>query len=61
MVYVGATTVRKSLHRQGMKAMHTINKPLLTREQKKKRLGFAHAHRDWTIKQWKQVIFSDET
>jgi hypothetical protein len=44
-----------------MKAMHIINKPLLTREQKKKRLGFARAHRNWIIEQWKQVIFSDET
>jgi hypothetical protein len=44
-----------------MKALNIINKPLLTREKKKKRLGFARAHRNWIIEQWKQVIFSDET
>ncbi|RYH25129.1 hypothetical protein EON65_16000, partial [archaeon] len=41
--------------------MHTIRKPLLTRAHKRKRLDFALAHRDWTVQQWKQVIFSDET
>jgi transposase len=58
---VSATTVRKSLHHQGMKAMHTINKPHLTHEHKRKRMEFARSHGDWTIEKWKQVIFSDET
>ncbi|RYG96392.1 hypothetical protein EON65_54480 [archaeon] len=49
------------LHDEGLKAMHTIRKPLLTRAHKRKRLDFALAHRDWTVQQWKQVIFSDET
>ncbi|RYY72011.1 hypothetical protein EON63_21295 [archaeon] len=49
------------LHDKGLKAMHTIRKPLLTRTHKRKRLEFAMAHRDWTVQQWKQVIFSDET
>ncbi|RYH03744.1 hypothetical protein EON65_47060 [archaeon] len=33
---------------------------MLTREHKRKRLEFARTHRDWTVQQWKQVIFSDE-
>jgi hypothetical protein len=58
---VSATTIRKSLHHQGMKAVRTINKPLLTHEHKRKRMEFARLHRDWIIEKWKQVIFSDET
>ncbi|RYG58505.1 hypothetical protein EON64_21250 [archaeon] len=49
------------LHDEGLKAMRSIRKPLLTRTHKRKRLVFALAHRDWTVQQWKQVIFSDET
>ncbi|RYH15065.1 hypothetical protein EON65_32400, partial [archaeon] len=31
------------------------------RAHKRRRLEFARAHRDWTVDDWKQVIFSDET
>ncbi|RYG97326.1 hypothetical protein EON65_53035 [archaeon] len=59
--HVSAGTIRNVLHDEGLKAMHTIRKPLLTRAHKRKRLDFALAHRDWAVEQWKQVIFSDET
>ncbi|RYH06907.1 hypothetical protein EON65_42305, partial [archaeon] len=42
-------------------AMHMVGRPLLTRAHKRRRLEFARAHRDWTVDDWKQVIFSDET
>ncbi|RYY86452.1 hypothetical protein EON63_05780, partial [archaeon] len=61
IAHVSARTTRNMLHGEGLKAMHTIRKPLLTRAHKRKRLEFALAHRDWTVEQWKQVIFSDET
>lgn len=61
IAHIGARTARRMLHEQGLKAMHMIRKPLLTREHKRKRLEFARAHRDWTVKEWKQIIFSDET
>jgi transposase len=61
IVHISASTARRMLHKQGLKAMHTISKPLLTRAHKRKRLEFARAHRDWTVEEWKQVIFSDET
>ncbi|RYG96157.1 hypothetical protein EON65_54840, partial [archaeon] len=58
---ISARTARRMLHRKGLHAMHMIKKPLLTREHKRRRLEFARTHRDWTVEQWKQVIFSDET
>jgi transposase len=61
IVHISARTARNVLHQQGLNAIHMIKKPLLTREHKRKRLEFARAHRDWTVEQWKQVIFSDET
>jgi transposase len=61
IVHISARTARRTLHEQGLKAMRMINKPLLTRAHKRKRLEFARAHMDWTSEEWKQVIFSDET
>jgi len=61
IVHISARTARRVMHEQGLNAMHTVKKPLLTREHKRKRLEFARAHRDWTVEQWKHVIFSDET
>ncbi|RYY00593.1 MAG: hypothetical protein EOO53_21580, partial [Gammaproteobacteria bacterium] len=61
IAHVSARTTRNMLHDEGLKAMHMIRKPLLTRTHKRKRLDFALTHRDWTVQQWKQVIFSDET
>jgi transposase len=58
---VSSRTVRRVLHHEGLKTMHTFNKPQLTPEHKRKRLEFARAHRDWTVEKWKQVIFSDKT
>ncbi|RYH14810.1 hypothetical protein EON65_32970 [archaeon] len=60
---MSAGTLCNALHDEGLEAMHTIKKSLLTRTHKRKhiRLEFAKAHRDWTVQQWKQVIFSDET
>ena len=61
IVHISSDTVRRILHQQGLNAMHMVKKPMLTREHKRKRLEFARAHRHWTVEQWKQVIFSDET
>ncbi|RYG96369.1 hypothetical protein EON65_54505, partial [archaeon] len=58
IAHVSQRTARNVLHDEGLKAMHTIRKPLLIRTQKRKRLDFAMAHRDWTVEQWKQIIFS---
>ena len=36
-------------------------KPLLTKRHRKERLDFALAHQDWTVEDWKTVVWSDET
>ena len=36
-------------------------KPLLSVRHRKARLAFAQKHREWTVEDWKRVIWSDET
>ena len=58
---VSTATTHCELHRAGLKAMRLCEKPLLTSVHKKRRLEFAREHRNWTVDDWKQVIFSHET
>ena len=59
-IVISQWTARRVLHSQGLVVRRTIRKPLLTAVHKKKRLEFARAHSHWNVKDWKQVIFSDE-
>jgi len=36
-------------------------KPLLSKHHCRERLDFAIAHKDWTVEDWKRVVWSDET
>ena len=54
-------TVRGHLKKAGLKAVVKKNKPLLTPRHRRNRLDYAIAHQDWTVEDWKRVIFSDET
>lgn len=60
-ISISSDTARNLLHKEGIKIMHTIRKPMLTPIHKRKRLEFALAHKNWTVDDWKRVIFSDET
>jgi transposase len=54
-------TTRRYLKQAGMKAVVKKKKPALTARHKHNRLDFALAHRDWTVEDWKKVVWSDET
>ena len=58
---VCADTVWRGLLWQGLTSASKIKKPLLSLKNKRNRLDFANQHIDWTINDWRQVIFSDET
>lgn len=58
---VSAKTIGRSLQRQGFKAGPQTKKPQLSVTHRQKRLDWARSHRNWTVEDWKKVIFSDES
>jgi transposase len=58
---VSSETVRRVLRKHSFKAVVKKKKPLLTARHKQKRLAFANKYREWTVEDWKRVIWSDET
>lgn len=60
-VNVSRQTVARALHAAGMKSMEKEKKPMLSVKAIKARLEFAKIHKDWTVEDWKRVIWSDET
>lgn len=54
-------TVKRALRRAGLKAIVKVKKPTLSRKHRRDRLEFAHKYKSWTVKDWKRVIWSDET
>ena len=45
----------------GMKPVVIQKKPLLKPRHQREHLDFAIAHKDWTMEDWKRVVWSDET
>ena len=54
-------TVRNSLKKSDFKAVIKAKKPLLTAAHRKHRLYIAEKYRNYTVEDWKRVIWSDET
>ena len=55
------STVLRVLHRNGFRPYKTTKKPSLTEAMKEARYQFALRYKDWTIEDWKKVIWSNET
>lgn len=60
-VLVDPRTVSRAMRKRGVKAYVKQKKPDLTPKQKAERLKWAKEHKNWTVDQWKQVMFSDES
>jgi transposase len=60
-VHVNEQTVRRALQEAGLKAMEKEKRLKLSPKNIKARLAFAKRHKDWTITDWKRIIWSDET
>ena len=55
-------TVSRHLSKEfNLKSYKPAKKPRLTAAMKAKHLQFANNHQHWTAKQWKKVLFSDES
>ena len=60
-VHPYCNTIHNHLKKAGMKAVVKKKCPCLTQHHRRERLDFSLSHKDWTVKDWKQVIWSDET
>ncbi|KAI1000059.1 hypothetical protein K3495_g8138 [Podosphaera aphanis] len=58
---VGEIAIRGALRRRGYRRCISQCKPPLTPENMQKRLLFARTHRDWTIEQWSQILWTNES
>ena len=54
-------TIWRCLKRLGFKKTKPTRKPGLTKKMKEDRLQWCLNHEDWTLDDWKNVIFTDET
>ena len=57
----GCSTIRKALHEVGFYNRIAAKKPFLSDAHRRRRLGFASKHRNWTSEEWKNVIWTDES
>ena len=60
-ILIFSETMRRVLRKNSFKAVVKKKKPLLSARHRQRRLAFALKHRNWTVKDWKRVIWSDET
>ena len=58
---ISTRSVHRILRRRGYKPSKPTRKPGLTNENKLLRLKWCLDHKDWTLEDWKNVIWSDET
>lgn len=54
-------TVQRTLTKVGIKAVKPYRRPFISEKQAAQRLQWARHHRHWTVDDWSNVIFSDES
>lgn len=60
-VTISDQTVRNRLREANLKPRRPVRKPVLTRHHKTMRLNFARDHLGWQLRQWRPVLFTDES
>uniref|UniRef100_A0A7I4YQF3 DDE_3 domain-containing protein n=1 Tax=Haemonchus contortus TaxID=6289 RepID=A0A7I4YQF3_HAECO len=55
------STVQRRLREAGLFGQRPAKKPLISAKNRKARLDWAQAHKNWTVRQWRKVIWSDES
>jgi transposase len=58
---ISPQTVRRRLYEANLHGRALVSKPLLKDHHVKARLEFAKKYRNWTIMDWKRVLWSDES
>ncbi len=58
---ISERTTRRTLKQMGFSSRRPHRVPLLSAKNRKRRLQFAQAHQNWTIEDWRNVAWSDES
>lgn len=58
---VSARTIRRRAVDGGLKSFKAVKKPFISTKNKLARLKFAHDQINWTVRKWRNVLFSDES
>ncbi len=58
---ISERTTRRTLKQMGYSSRRPHRVPLRSAKNRKRRLQFAQAHQNWTIEDWKNVAWSDES
>ncbi|KAJ8254683.1 hypothetical protein GJAV_G00196010 [Gymnothorax javanicus] len=58
---VSQHTVHRALLRMGLRRRRSVSVRMLTPDHHQQRLQWAQEHQDWTLEQWKKVVWSDES
>jgi transposase len=61
LVDVCPRTVQNRLHEHDLYGRALVKKPLLTNKHIAQRIAFAKKYQNWTVDDWKRVLWSDET
>jgi len=60
-INISAITIWRILRQAGLRKKKPTRKPGLMKKMKEDRLKWCTEHQDWTLDDWKRVIWSDET
>ena len=58
---ISSQTVHRNLKKSGLHPVVKRKRPLFKPCHQKEQLDFAESHKEWTLEDWKRVIWSDET
>lgn len=60
-VHISSRTVRRRLNEANLASRRPATGPLLTRAHRVARLQYSHEHVNWTLEDWRRVLFTDES
>jgi transposase len=60
-VVISSRTVVRRLHEYNLRARRRAKCPLLTRTQRAARRAWAQEHMNWTLEEWQNCLFTDES
>ncbi len=58
---ISERTTHRTMKQMGSSSRRPHQEPLLSAKNRKRRLQFTQAHQNWTIEDWKNVAWSDES